>query len=150
VRRIPIRHTSVELQAHEMQACEVHTYEIHAHEGFCEDLAPSHSCPRSRYGFGVVTYGFLCCHIWVSMLSHMGFYVVAYGFQSPLGYPKDHYLGRCTVCLGTSAHRPCFDLSVFSLSVYHLSVHHFSVHFDWLANPIACASFPRLTLPHCR
>ena len=47
----------------------------------------------------------------VSALSHMG-YVVAYGFQSPLWRPKGQYLGRCTVCLGTSAHRPCFDLSV--------------------------------------
>src|SRR5271155_1939201 len=42
----------------------------------------------------------------------MGFWAVAYRFQSSSGCPKDHYLGRCTVCLGTSAHRPCFDLSV--------------------------------------
>src|SRR5271154_2340254 len=30
---------------------------------------------------------------------------------------RSHYLGRCTVCLGTSAHRPCFDLSVCLQSV---------------------------------
>jgi len=47
-----------------------------------------------------------------SASSHMGFYVVAYGFQSSPWCPRDHYLGRCTVRLGTSAHRPCFDLSV--------------------------------------
>jgi hypothetical protein len=51
---------------------------------------PSHICPSSSYGFGVVTYG----------------------FQSSLWCPKGYYLGRCTVCLGTSAHRPCFDPSV--------------------------------------
>src|SRR5277367_4769898 len=34
------------------------------------------------------------------------------GFQSPLQRPKGYYLGRRTACLGTSAHRPCFDLSV--------------------------------------
>src|SRR5437763_17158988 len=73
----------------------------------------------------------------VSALSHIGyvvaygFHVVAYGFQSPLWRPKCQYLGRCTVCLGTSAHRPCFDLSVClqplclsstCLSVFNLSV----------------------------
>jgi hypothetical protein len=66
---------------------------------FCEDLARQNTvpiCPSSSYSFGVVTYG----------------------FQSLPWCPKGHYLGRCTVCLGTSAHRPCFDPSV----------HHFSVH----------------------
>ena len=48
----------------------------------------------------------------VSTSSHLGFYAVAYGFQSPPWCPKGHYLGCCTVCLVTSAHRPCFDLSV--------------------------------------
>src|SRR5436305_7050140 len=86
----------------------------------------------------------------------MGFCVVAYGFQSSPWCPKDHYLGRCTVCLGTSAHRPCFDLSVclqpvclsstclsvFNLSVYHLSVHHFSV--DLIGYPIR---LPALLFP---
>src|SRR5271156_6967540 len=42
----------------------------------------------------------------------MGFCAVAHRFQSSSWCPKDHYLGHCTVCLGTSAHRPCFDLSV--------------------------------------
>src|ERR1700761_1736253 len=70
------------------------------------------------------------------MLSHKG-------FQSPPGCPKDHYLGRCTVCLGTCAHRPCFDLSVCLLSTC-LSPACPSLFYpsDWLANPIACASFP--------
>src|ERR1700734_95670 len=63
----------------------------------------------------------------------MGFHVVAYGFQSSPWCPKGHYLGRRTVCLGPSAHRSCFDLSV-CLSPVCPS--------DWLANPIACASFP--------
>jgi hypothetical protein len=47
----------------------------------------------------------------VSASSHMGFHVVTYGFRSSPWCPKGHYLGRCTVCLGTSAHRSCFDLS---------------------------------------
>jgi hypothetical protein len=72
---------------------EVHAREIHAYEGFCEDLARQATVtrlPQLRLGSGVV----------------------AYGFQSPLWRPKGQYLGRCTVYLGTSAHRPCFDLSV--------------------------------------
>src|SRR2546429_7172237 len=62
----------------------------------------------------------------------MGFGVVAYVFQSSSQCPKaTSYLGRCTVCLGTNAHRPCFDLSVClqpvclsstCLSVFNLSV----------------------------
>ena len=54
---------------------------------------------------------------------------------------QSYFLSLETFCyeaenegLGTSAHRPCFDLSV-----YHL-----------IANPIACASFPRLTHLSCR
>jgi hypothetical protein len=70
----------------------------------------------------------------------MGFYVVAYGFQSSPWCPKGHYLGRCTVCLGTSAHRPCFDLSICSQPVCPSLF----CPSDWLANPIACASFPAL------
>jgi hypothetical protein len=48
-----------------------------------------------------------------------------------------------------------FNLSIFNLSVFNLSVHHpvcpslFS-RSDRLANSIACASFPRLTLHLCR
>jgi hypothetical protein len=45
---------------------------------------------------------------------------------------------RCTVCLGTSAHRPCFDLSVCLQPVCLSPV----CPSDWLANPIACASLP--------
>jgi hypothetical protein len=84
-----------------------------------------HICPSSSYGFGVVTYG----------------------FQSSPWCPKGHHLGRCTVCLGTSAHRPCFDPSA-CLQPVCLSPACPSLFCpsDWLANPIACASFPRLTL----
>src|SRR5271156_6482874 len=91
------------------------------------------SC-ATTYGLRVVTYG-SCVATLGYVLSHMG-------FQSPLQRPKGYYLGRCTACLGTSAHRPCFDLSVclsVCLSVFNLSVYHL------IANPIACASFPRLT-----
>src|SRR5277367_2105006 len=60
--------------------------------------------------------------------------------------PKDHYLGHHTL-LGyqrsSALFRPvCLSstcLSVFNLSVYHL-----------IANPIACASFPRLAHLLCR
>src|SRR3984885_6611715 len=73
----------------------------------------------------------------------MGFHVVAYGFQASPWCPKGHYLGRRTVCLGTNAHRPCFDLSVclqlVCLSPVCPSLFCLS---DWLANPIACVSFP--------
>jgi hypothetical protein len=72
----------------------------------------------------------------------MGFHVVAYGFQPPPGCPKGHYLGRCTVCLGTRAHRPCFDLSVCLQPVCLSPVcPSLFCRSDWLANPIACASF---------
>src|ERR1700734_216219 len=41
---------------------------------------------------------------------------------------QDHYLGRCTVYLGNSAHQLVSTcLSVFSLSMCHLSIYHFSV-----------------------
>src|SRR5271156_402525 len=61
------------------------------------------SC-ATTYGLRVVTYG-SCVVTLGYVLSHMG-------FQSPLQRPKGYYLGRRTACLGTSAHRPCFDLSV--------------------------------------
>jgi len=97
---------------HEMYACEMHAHEMHdremhAYEGFCEDLARQNTVAHPSQ----LQLGFWRCRILV-MLSHMGFHVVAYGFQSPWWRPKGQYLGRCTVCLGTSAHRPCFDLSV--------------------------------------
>jgi hypothetical protein len=94
-------------------------YYENASEGFCEDLARQNTVaiyPSSSYGFGVVTYG----------------------FQSSPWCPKGHYLGRCTVCLGTSAYRPCFDLSV----CLQLVCPSLFCPSDWLANPIACASFP--------
>jgi hypothetical protein len=66
------------------------------YEGFYEDLARQNIVAR-------LFQRQLCFrrrHTWVSVWSHMGF---------------SHR--RSAVCLGTSAHRPCFDLSV----------HHFSV-----------------------
>src|SRR6202042_454526 len=74
----------------------------------------------------------------VSASSHMGFHVVAYGFQSSPWCPKGHYLGRRTVCLGTSAHRLVSTCLSVCLSSTCLSI----CPSDWLGNPIACASFP--------
>jgi hypothetical protein len=96
-------------------------------EVFYEDLARSNTVAHlSQLQLWV-----LRCRIWVSVLSHRRFshrrsvlrllYRTMHGL---LGIPVP-------VCL-----------SVFDLSVYH-----FFYRFDWLANPIACASFPRLTLP---
>ena len=128
-------------------------------EGFCEDLARQttvHTPALAQLSAGVVTVTCesravtMCYHIW-HVLPHMGYVL------SHMGHVLSHwvtcyhigvfsrrcsvlkaYLGRRTACLGTSAHRPCFDLSV-CLSVFNLSVYHL------IANPIACASFPRLT-----
>src|SRR3954453_10800452 len=97
---------------------EGHTYEGHAYEGFYEDLARQNTVARRVSASQV------------SALSHMGFYVVAYGFQSSSWSPKYHYLGCCTVCLGTSAHRPCFDLSVCLQPVCPSLF----CQSDWLAN----------------
>src|SRR5437868_6384482 len=83
----------------------------------------------------------------VSTSSHLGFYAVAYGFQSLPWCPKGDYLGCCTVCLVTSAHRPCFDLSVCLQPVCLSPVcPSLFCRSDWLANPIACASFRCLKL----
>jgi hypothetical protein len=41
-------------------------------EGFCEDLARQNAVAhlsQLQLGFGVVIYGFLCCHIWVSVIA---------------------------------------------------------------------------------
>ena len=130
-----------EMHAYKMHVHERHANERHAYEGFCEDLARQNTVAHPSQ----LQLGFWRCRILV-MLSHMGFHVVAYGFQSPWWRPKGQYLGRCTVCLGTSAHRPCFDPSV-CLQPVCLS---FFCPSDWLTNPIAYASFPRLTLPLCR
>src|SRR3954451_2963513 len=64
-----------------------------AYEGFCEDLARQTTVTH----LSQLQLGFRRCRIWVSVIV-----VVSYG----------HYLGCCTVCLSTSAHWPCFDLSV--------------------------------------
>ena len=71
------------------------------------------SFSASLMGFGVVAYGFRL--IWVSVLSHMGFGGVAAS--------EDSYIGRCTACMVSSAHRLVSTcLSVFNLSVYHFSI----------------------------
>jgi hypothetical protein len=127
-----------EVHAHEVHAHEVHTYEahaheVHAHEGFYEDLARQNTVAR------------LFQRQLGSASSHMGFGVVAYGFQSSSWCPKGQCLGRCTVCLGHQRSSALFRpvcLSPICPSCFCRS--------DWLANPIACASFPRLTLPLCR
>ena len=67
-----------------------------AHEGFCEDLARQTTVTH----LSQLQLGLRYCHIWVSV------------FSTRAWRPKGQYLGRCTVCLGVSAHRPCFDLSV--------------------------------------
>src|ERR1700728_2504022 len=119
LRYIPTRYTPMRYAptrymltryTYKVYADEVHAHEVHAYEGFLR--GPSASEHRHTSVPAPAT---------VSASSHMGFYVVAYGFQSSPWCPKDYYLGRCTVCLGTSAHRPCFDLSV-CLSVFNLSV----------------------------
>src|SRR5271156_5882757 len=85
------------------------------------------SC-ATTYGLRVVTYG--SCVITLGyVLSHMG-------FQSPLQRPKGLFRTPHGL-LGYQRSSALFQpvcLSVFNLSVYHL-----------IANPIACASFPRLT-----
>jgi hypothetical protein len=84
-------------------ASEIHAHEMHAYEGFCEDLARQNTVAH----LSQLQLRFRRRHTWVSM-------------SSPW-CPKGHYLGRRTVCLGTSAHRSCFDLSV-CLSITFLSI----------------------------
>src|ERR1700726_4157708 len=76
----------------------------------------SHICPLSRVGCVLSHIGYVPSH---------GLCAITYGSRViTLGYVLSHmgcshrcsvlkaYLGRRTACLGTSAHRPCFDLSV--------------------------------------
>ena len=114
-------------------------------EGFCEDLAH-----RSQLQLG----------FW--RLSHMGHvsphmgYVLSHGsrivtYELRVVTHGGFFSHRCSVLKATiwdaarSAWVPALIglvstyLSVFNLSVYHL-----------IANPIACASFPRLTHLSCR
>ena len=112
------------------------TTKMHAYEGFCEDLARQNTVAHLFQ----LQLGFRRCRVWVSVLSHMGFSLR----RSVL---KATILGHCTVCLGIKAHRPCLDLSVYLQSVYLSPVCPLFCRSDWLANPIACASFPRLALP---
>ena len=70
-----------EIRAYEIAACEMraglcrcrpmqmHTYEMLAYEGFCEDLARQKAVAH----LSQLQLRFRRRHIWVSMLSHMGF-----------------------------------------------------------------------------
>jgi hypothetical protein len=88
-----------------------------AHEGFCEDLARQNAVTQlSR-----LQLRFRRRHIWVSVIAVVSQRPL---FRTPhglLGYQRSSALFRPV----------CPSLSCRS---------------DWLANPIACASFPRLTL----
>jgi hypothetical protein len=87
------------IHAYKVHAGEMHAHEVRAYEGFYEDLARQNTVTRLfqlQLGF------------W---RRHMGFCVVAYGFQSSSWCPKGHYLGRCTVCLSSTC------LSVTFLSI---------------------------------
>jgi hypothetical protein len=120
-----------EVHAHEVHAHEMHTCEMHAYEGFCEDLARQNTVAHLSQR----QLGFWHCRIWVSVLSYMGFshrrsvlrplFRTLHGL---LGYQRSSALFR-PVCLSST----CLSI-LFCRS-------------DWLANPIACASFPRLALP---
>jgi hypothetical protein len=88
-----------EMHAREIHARKMYARRIRAYEGFCEELARQNVVAR----LSQLQLRFRRRHIWVSVIA-----VVS----------KDHYLGRCTVCLGTSAHRPCFDLSACLQSAY--------------------------------
>ena len=60
-----------EVHAYEVHAYKVQAYEAHAYEGFCEDLARQSTVAhlfQRQLGFGVVTHGFLCRRIWVSVI----------------------------------------------------------------------------------
>src|SRR5271154_5119137 len=119
------------MHARERHACERQAYEMHAHERATPLRCTPVRCTPVRYTpvrdtpmrctpMKVLRGPSASEHRRTSVLaparfsasSHMGFCAVAYRFQSSPWCPKDHYLGHCTVCLGTSAHRPCFDLSV--------------------------------------
>ena len=57
------------MYACEIHACNIHAYEMHAYEGFCEDLARQNTVAH----LSQLQLRFRRRHIWVSMLSHMGF-----------------------------------------------------------------------------
>jgi hypothetical protein len=60
---------SYEMHARDMHAHKIHVHEMHAYEGFCEDLARQNVVAR----LSQLQLRFRRRHIWVSMLSHMGF-----------------------------------------------------------------------------
>jgi hypothetical protein len=107
----------------------VHSHK-HASEGFYEDLARQNIVARLFQR----QLGFRHRHTWISVWSHMGFShrcsilrPLYRTLHSLLRYQRSSALFR-PVCL-----QPVCP-SLFCPS-------------DWLANPIACASFTRFTLP---
>jgi hypothetical protein len=101
-------------------------------EGFMSVRTPSHVCSSSAMGFGVVAYAFLYCRICVSVLPYLR-------FSHRRGVLWRLYRMLHGLLGGTSAHRPVSTCLSVCLSV-NLSAYHFSI------DPIACPSFPRLTL----
>ena len=106
-----------------------------AYEGFCEDLARQNTVAHPSQ----LQLGFWRGRILV-MLLHMGFMLSHMGFSH-----RDGVLKVSISVAARSAWVPALIslvstcLSVFNLSVFNLSVYHL------IANPIAWASFPRLT-----
>jgi hypothetical protein len=118
-----------EVYAREVHAHEVHALAVHAHEGFCEDLARRNTVAH----LSQLQLGFRHCRIWVSVSSHIGpchrrsvLRPLFRTLHRLLGYQRSSTLFR-PVCLSPVCPLLCRS--------------------DWLANPIACASFPRLALP---
>jgi hypothetical protein len=58
-----------EIYTREMYAHEVHVHKVHAYGGFYEDPARQNTVAH----LSQLQLRFRCRHIWVSMLSHMGF-----------------------------------------------------------------------------
>jgi hypothetical protein len=100
------------------------------YEGFYEDLARQSIVARLSQR----QLGFRRRHTWVSVWSHMGF-SHRRSVLRPLFRPLH---GLLRYQRSSALFRPVC-LSTFCPSLFRRS--------DWLANPIACASFPCLTLP---
>jgi hypothetical protein len=121
------------------------------HEGFYEGLARQNIVAHLFQ----CQLGFRRRHTWVSVWSHMGFShrrsVLRPLFRTLHGllrYQRSSALFRPVCLSSTCLSSTC--LSSTCLSSTCLSITRLSITFcrsDWLANSIACASFPRLTLP---
>jgi hypothetical protein len=84
---------------------------------------------RRTWASAFVTYGFSAFVIYGFCICHMG-------FSHRRSVPRWLYRTLHGL-LGAQLSSACFDLSVCLQPVYH-----FLYRSDWLANPIACASFP--------